>query len=527
MTKTPLITALLQPQCYPHSVAEIQLVETHISWLILTGDYVYKIKKPVDFGFLDFSSLELRKFYCEQELQLNQRLAPDIYLDVVSLCGTAEHPQINGNGEIFEYAVKMRQFDPRQQLDKLLQQHKLNSKHIDQLADIIASFHQQIDIAPRDSAFGTPEAVWDPVQENIDQIRPRLQDETELNRLDGLKQWSEQQFKQLKPVITTRKQQGFTRHCHGDMHLANITLIDDKVTIFDCIEFNDNFRWIDVISEIAFTTMDLIDRQRPDLSARLLDRYLQRTGDYAGLALLRFYQVYRALVRAKVAIIRHSQPGLSKTEQQHSLKHYKGYARLAESFTQIKPATLYIAQGVSGSGKTSLSQPLLERFGMIRLRSDVERKRLFGLTAEAKSQSKTAQGIYTTSASQQTYQQLIKLARHTIQAGYSTIIDATFLTRAQRQWFHELANELAVAFVILHFHADEALLRQWIIERQAAGKDASEATIEVLQQQLKTEQPLAEADADLIVSIDSGQDDAQDRLITAVRHFRARQHQTN
>ncbi len=516
MTETSLITTLQQPQVYNHPVAEIRLLETHISWVVLTGDYAYKIKKPVNLGFLDFSSLEQRKYFCRQELQLNQRLAPELYLEVVNLTGTAERPQINGRGEVFEYAVKMRQFDPNQQLDKLLQDNKLSNDHIDQLADTIASFHQQIEIAAEDSPFGTAAAVWQPMQENFDQIRPRLKDETELARLKHLQQWSKQHFEQLKQAITTRKQNGFIRNCHGDMHLANITLIDGKVTVFDCIEFNDNFRWIDVISEIAFTTMDLIDRQRPDLAARLLNRYLQRTGDYAGLALFQFYKVYRALVRAKVAIIRHSQPGITTAEQQHSLQQYQDYSQLAESFTQIKPATLYIAHGVSGSGKTTLSQPLLEHFGMIRLRSDVERKRLFGLDAEAKSQSATDKGIYTQSASLQTYQRLIELARRTIQAGYSSIVDATFLKHQQRQLFHDLAQELGVPFVILHFHADETLLRQWIIERQAAGKDASEATIEVLNHQLKTEQPLTDDEADRVIAIDSGRDDAVGSLIMAV-----------
>jgi len=516
MTESTLITALQQAQIYNHPVTEIRLFETHISWIILTGDYAYKIKKPVDLGFLDFSSLDKRKYYCEQELQLNQRLAPDVYLEVVSITGTTEQPQINGRGAIFEYAVKMRQFEPQLQLDILLQQDKLSSDHIDQLADTVANFHQQIETATEDSPFGTVEVVWQPMQENFDQIRPRLEDETELPRLEHLHQWSKQNFKQLKPVITARKRNGFVRNCHGDMHLTNITLIDNKVTLFDCIEFNDNFRWIDVISEIAFTTMDLIDRQRPELAARLLDRYLQRTGDYAGLALLQLYQVYRALVRAKVAIIRHSQSGLTKTEQQQSLQQYKDYSQLAQRFTQAKHATLYIAHGVSGSGKTSLSQPLLEHFGIIRLRSDVERKRLFGLSAEAKSQSATDQGIYTKSTSQQTYQRLIELSRYTIKAGYNCVVDATFLKRQQRQLFHDLANQLGVPFVILHFYADEKLLRQWITERQELGNDASEATIEVLEHQLKTEQPLTETEADQIISIDSGQDDAVERLITAV-----------
>ena len=521
MHTTDLINALQNPAIYDHAVDEIKVIETHISWLILTGNYAYKIKKPVDFGFLDFSSLEQRKHYCEQELQLNQRLAPDLYLEVVTLTGSAERPVINGPDTPFEYAVKMRQFDPHMQLDNLLQRNELNHDHIDQLADTIAGFHQRIEHAPNDSPFGSAEAVWYPVAENFDQIRTRLQNEEELTRLKRLKTWSEQCFEQLKPVISTRKQQGFIRNCHGDMHLANITLIDNKVTVFDCIEFNDNFRWIDVISEIAFTTMDLIDRKRPDFAARLLDRYLQRTGDYAGLSLMRFYQTYRALVRAKVAMLRHSQAGLSENEKEESLRQYKEYSRLAETFTQFQPPTLCIAHGVSGSGKTTLTQPLLERYGMIRLRSDVERKRLFGLSAEAKSGSDADQGIYTTSASTQTYQQLLLLSQTTLQAGYHTIVDATFLKRDQRQMFCQLAQTLQLPFVILHFYADEALLQKWIKQRHTEGKDASEATIEVLTQQLNTEDTLDQDEADLIISIDTGRDDAVDRLmIAAARYLR-------
>ncbi len=516
MSTTKLIAALQNPAVYNHPVGKINIVETHISWVILTGNYVYKIKKPVDFGFLDFSTLEQRKHYCQQELRLNQRLAPDIYLEVIALTGLPDKPAINGPGKAFEYALKMHQFNPDMQLDKLLQRNELTCSHIDQLAETISDFHESIEHAAENSPFGTTEAVWYPVLENFDQIRPRLVDEAEVARLEHLQQWSQQRFEQLKTAIAARKRDGFVRNCHGDMHLANITLIDNKVTVFDCIEFNDNFRWIDVISEIAFTTMDLIDRQRPDLAARLLDRYLQRTGDYTGLALLRFYQVYRALVRAKVAIIRYSQPGLSEDEKEESLKQYREYSHLAETFTQTAIPTLYIAHGVSGSGKTTLTQPVLERYGMIRLRSDVERKRLYGLSAEAKSDSDTDAGIYTTSASEQTYQHLLTLSRNILQAGYSAIVDATFLKREQRQLFHDLAQELKVPFIILHFHADELLLRTWISERISVGKDASEATLEVLAHQLKTEEPLEQDEADRIISIDSGSDDAMAQLITAL-----------
>lgn len=517
MTDNALITALQDPKIYDHPVDEIRLVETHISWVILTGDFVYKIKKPVNFGFLDFSTLELRRHYCEQELKLNRRLAPRLYLDVIKVIGPPERPIMNGEGEAIEYAVKMRQFDPERQLDRLAVQNKLTTAHIDQLADVMAAFHEGIEMATAESAFGSPASVWQPAAENFSQIAARLDDEHENIRLESLRQWSREQFNKFSTLFQQRKRGGFIRNCHGDMHLANMTLIDDEVTIFDCIEFNDDFRWIDVISELAFTSMDLIDRGQPGFAARLVNRYLQHTGDYEGLALLQFYQVYRALVRAKVAILRSGQPDLSEQQRRGSWQEYRAYSELAQRFTRPANPALFIAHGVSGAGKTTLTQALLERFGMIRLRSDVERKRLFGLTAAAKSRSDTGRGIYTQTASGHTYQRLRELAGDVIRAGYSTIVDATFLKCEQRRLFQALAQELGVPFIILHFHADAALLRRWISERLTEGKDASEATLEVLDHQLKTQEPLTAGEADRIISIDSGRNDAAEMLVTAVK----------
>jgi len=513
MPTTPLIQALQNPALYSHPVSSFEVIETHISWVLLTGDYAYKIKKPVNLGFLDFSTLEQRHHYCLQELSLNRRLAPQLYLDLITIGGTAEQPILNGSGAAIEYAVKMRQFPQEAQLDRVLARHELHPQQIDQLADTIAAFHQQIEVAAEGSTYGTPTVILDPVVENFHQIRPLLSNNEEQAQLQRLEEWSHQTFEQLRPRFEQRKQAGFIRNCHGDMHLANMALIDDAVVIFDCIEFNDNFRWIDPISEIAFTTMDLIDRGQPQFAARLLDRYLQRTGDYAGLALLRFYQVYRALVRAKVAVIRGQQGGLSATARAETVRQYRDYIALAERFTAKKAPTLFIAHGVSGSGKTTLTQPVLEQFGMIRLRSDVERKRLFGLSAEARTKGK----IYDRDTSQHTYAHLLKTARGVCQSGYDVIVDATFLKRAQRQLFRTLAQELGIPFVILHFFAAEALLRQWLEARALIGKDASEATVEIMQMQLASEEPLASSEADHVIAIDTGRDDADQSLISALK----------
>ncbi len=509
---SPLIQHLQNPALYDHPVEQFKLIETHISWVLLTGEYVYKIKKPVDFGFLNFSTLAQRHHFCQQELQLNRRLAPEIYLEVVAIGGTPAQPCLGAESGAIEYAVKMRQFPQQAQLDRLLTAGTLKPGHIDQLAERIAAFHAEAEVAGSDTPWGGPAAIRQPVEENFAQIRPLLSDENDLKALDRLERWSLQQFERLEPLLQQRKADGFIRNGHGDMHLGNIALIERKIVIFDCIEFNDEFRWIDVISDIAFTTMDLEDRDQPQLAARLIDTYLQRSGDYEGLALYPFYRLYRALVRAKVARLRLTQTDLKPQQREAAERSYRNYITLAQRYASDSKPLLCIAHGLSGSGKTTLSQPLLERFGMVRIRADVERKRLYGYRAEAR----TDAAIYSQEANRRTYDRLAQLTAAVISAGLSVIVDATFLKRAEREHYHALARRLGVPFVILHFHAPKALLVQWINERQKAGNDASEATVEVLEKQIGWEEPLDEREADIVIDIDTRYDDAADKLITAV-----------
>ncbi len=507
-----LIEHLQQAELYDHPVRQFQLIETHISWVLLTGDYVYKIKKPVDFGFLDFTTLDKRHYFCQQELTLNRRLAPQIYLDVVAITGSPGAPEINGRGPAIEYAVKMRQFPQQARLDQMLSRGELTPDLIDRLARRIAAFHADIEAAERDTPWGTVEAIGAPVRQNFQQIGPLLEDEEDRTRLGRLEQWSLQRFEALKPLFERRHRDGFIRNGHGDMHLGNIAVVDDEIIIFDCIEFNDAFRWIDVISDIAFTTMDLDDRGQTSLAARLIDTYLQYSGDYEGLRLYDFYRVYRALVRAKVACLRLGQAGLSDAERRAAISSYRNYLQLAERYAQASRPVLCITHGVSGSGKTTLSQPLLERYGMIRIRSDVERKRLYGYGPEAR----TDGSIYSADANEKTYGRLAHLAREVIESGLSVIIDATFLKRRERARFAELGQQLKVPFIILHFHAPEALLKKWIRTRQALARDASEATVEIMEQQLRWADPLEADEADAIIAIDTQFDDAADKLVKQI-----------
>ncbi|MDH5480181.1 MAG: AAA family ATPase [Nitrosomonas sp.] len=514
MSDNTLIQALQNPTLYDHPITRFQVIETHISWVILTGFYAYKIKKPANLGFLDFSNLEKRHYYCQQEVLLNKRLAPDIYLSIVAIGGRPDAPSFNIN-PIIEYAVKMRQFSQSARLDIILNRNELEAEHIDQLADQIAQFHSKAEIASNNNPYGEPTTVFEPIDKNFQQISPFLSEKKDIQQLDRLEKWSMRQYEQLQPIIKKRKLEGFVRNCHGDMHLSNIALLDGEITVFDCIEFNESLRWIDVMSEVAFITMDLIDRNKPTFAAHLLDRYLQRSGDYSGLALLKFYQVYRALVRAKVAIIQASDTTATLTDKQHTIKLYKEYTDLAETFTHAPPVTLFITHGVSGSGKTTLTQPLLEKWNLIRIRSDIERKRLFGMQAEDHTDTAIYHKVYGEDAHQHTYHHLLTTTKQICQSGFSVIVDATFLKQTQRQQFQNLARELNILFVILDFHADKQCCNDRIKLRTNTKSDASEATSEVLQHQLSTEEPLTEHEADHIIHIDSSTGNTSEQLLDA------------
>ena len=504
------ISSLLHPEVYEHAVDKIELVETHISWVILTGPFAYKIKKPVNLGFLDFSTLEKRHFYCNEELRLNSRLAPQIYLDVVPISGTEQHANFSGSGRIIDYAIKMVQFPQEMQLDRLLSAEGLNIDHIDALALWIANFHQQTDIASKNDHYGDLEKVYLPIKENFIQLR-LLATEKQISKLNEVEQWSQNSFDSLKLLFEQRKQDGFIRECHGDLHLRNLVFIDNKPVAFDCIEFDPELRWIDTINDIAFLIMDLHSLQQPDLAQRLFNAYLEITGDYSATQLLRFYLVYRALVRAKVAAISASQVNNNTPEQQKDQGVCSRYLELAQSYLQTRKPMLIITCGMSASGKTTLTQPLLEQLQAIRVRSDVERKRLFTITGNADSTASIDTGLYSPEITQQIYHHLAELAEVILSSAYPVIIDAACLKYEQRALFRDLAARLIVPFVIIEFTARPDTLRQRINSRQ---KDISDADQSVLEHQLANWQPLAKNELSEVITIDTESSTDLDTLIT-------------
>jgi len=506
-----LVQALFNSLRNQATAKNVRLLETHISWVLLAGRYAYKIKKAVDLGFLNFSSLEDRRFYCEEEIRLNRRLAPKIYLDAVSIGGSIENPVLGGQHAI-EYAVRMRRFPVSKQLDKLAASNRLLPQHIDRLAVTIAEFHNSLAGADKHSSFGTAEAVRLAAEQNFEQLQDLLTAPDELDKLSVLRHASDNEYAACRPLFGERLIQGLVRECHGDLHLGNIVLIGDQPTPFDGIEFNPSLRWIDVINEVAFTVMDLMHYRRVDLSYRFLNAYLEITGDYAGIPLLRFYMTYRAMVRAKVSAIRAVQPDLPHRGVAASRNAYRAYLTLAERcFVRTRPA-LIITHGLPGSGKSTFAQMALERLQAIRLRSDVERKRLYGLVPLADSRKISGVDLYSEEVTRLTYARLYVLARELLLGCNRVIVDAAFVTLKERELFRQLAVELSVPLVIASIHAGKDILLQRIIQRQRDANDASEADVAVLEKLQKAQQPLSLEELDsAVIFVNEGEGITEDK----------------
>ena len=498
-----LIKALRAPACYPHAVERVELLQTHISCVLLAGDYAYKIKKPVNLGFLDFSTLAARRHFCEEELRLNRRTAPALYLQVLAIGGSLSAPVLGGGGPAIEYALKMRRFAQDALLDCMARRGALAPQHVDALAQSLAAFHAEAERAGADRAFGTPAQILAPALQNFEQMLPLARAHAELALLARMRDWSMREHALLASVFEERKRDGWVRECHGDLHLGNIALLEGRPTPFDAIEFNPELRWTDVINDIAFLTMDLFDHALPRLAHRFLNTYLETTGDYAGVRVLRYYLVYRAMVRAKVSCLRAHQTGIAASRQSGVEREVRRHLRLAERLAASAQPALAIMHGPSGSGKTTIARELAASLGAVRLRSDLERKRLHGLQASERSGSALYAGLYAPAASERTYARLAEHARASLEAGYPVIVDAAFLERAERERFAELARNAGATFVIVSCTAPAAVLRTRVALREREARDASEAGLAVLERQLVSAEPLTESEAASAMLIDA------------------------
>ena len=486
---------------YPHPVGAVELLQTNTSVIALTGRYAYKIKKPVTLEFLDMSTLERRRFLCEEELRLNARLAPDLYLEVVPIVRNATGIRVGGAGEAVEYAVRMRQFDRAQELATLLERGAVGWEEIAALGERVARFH--LDAAPAagertDAATGR---MRDATLGNLATLLAHMDAGLDIAELGALIDWTHDFLRRRFDGFRARAASGFIRECHGDLHARNITRWQGRLTPFDCLEFDPGLRWIDVMNDAAFLVMDLCAHSREDLAAVFLDRYLGTTGDYAGVPLLPFYAATRALVRAMVDAL--AAEADSRGAPQYGAR-FEARVRTAARFMHPKPPLLIAMHGPSGSGKSWLSERLVPAAGAIRIRSDVERKRL------------ATAATHTSRENDRTYSRLRECADSCLQGGLTTIIDAACLQRAERDLFHAFAARAGVPLLWVSCTAPQPVLVERIDRRRQTTADPSDADRAVLETQLKSMEPLGDDERRDAVEIDTGDPGAVDQTLAAI-----------
>ncbi|HEX4052239.1 MAG TPA: AAA family ATPase [Steroidobacteraceae bacterium] len=457
------IAERLEAASFPHPVERLELRETAISWLVLTGAYVYKIKKPLHLDYLDASTLERRHFLCGEELRLNRRFAPALYLEVVPISESQGRLAIGVAGPAVEYAVRMRQFAQSDELAQCLGDGAVTSEEMARFGTQLGEWHETAATAP-DPSYGSVALVSSQVLRNFSSSKESgPASEPQLARLEA---WSREQLNALRSLIEKRRRDGRVRECHGDLHAANLVRWEDAWLPFDCLEFEPRLRWIDVVSDVAFLFMDLLSRQRAELAFAFLSAWLERTGDYDALPLLRFYAVYRALVRAKVDALR--------DEQQRRQQRIATAGALAHDSS----AALLLMHGVSASGKSWLSTRLIPALTAVRVRSDLERRRLYG------------SGAHSVAADDVTYRRLYDCAQSALASGLRIIVDATFLQAARQRPFLQLSRATGCPLLMIDCQAPTEVLEARISARSREAHDPSEADLAVLRRQLAQAEPL-------------------------------------
>jgi aminoglycoside phosphotransferase family enzyme/predicted kinase len=495
-----LVQALLKPEIYPHNPKKVELVQTQMSFLFLTGDYVYKVKKPVDLGYLDYTTLKKRRFFCQQEIELNRRLCPDTYLEVVPIVSSRGQISLGGKGEIIEYAVKMKQLPAERMMDKLLPQDKVTEEMVKRVADKLAAFHDKARTSPAISTYGKLEAITLNTEENFSQTEKYTGISISKSKYHGIKDYTNEFLKTNRSLFHKRVDSGRIRDCHGDLHAAHVC-ISNGIYIYDCIEFNDRFRYGDVASEIAFLAMDLDRYHRADLSRAFVNAYVRLSQDKELLKLLNFYKCYRAYVRGKVTSFMLDDPYIPDKET--VLATAQGYFDLAYRYTKEKPLLL-IMSGLVGTGKTTVAQALSRSLGFTVISADIVRKGLAGISPTERRFEQFGGGIYSKEFSRKTYDEMFAQARELLSQGQSVILDASFKKRQDRLQAISLAEEAKAGFAIVECILDEETVKRYLEKRVKEGS-VSDGRWEIYEQQKQDFDKITEFTSENHIILDTSQ----------------------
>jgi aminoglycoside phosphotransferase family enzyme/predicted kinase len=498
MDVAPLIDALSRPAAYPFPVDKVAVCQTHISAVFLAGPFAYKVKKPVNPGFLDFSTLEKRHHFCQEEVRLNRRLAPDVYLGVVPIIRVDGGLRVEGEGEPVEWAVKMRRLPEGATLHERLRRDEVSPELVEALARKIADFHRRSPAPEALRAESRFEVVAGNIREVFDTARPQVGTTVSAAVFERVRGLVEEQLARLRPLIDARAGRGLTRDAHGDLHLDHVCWFperpppDDLVCI-DCIEFNERFRFIDPVADVAFAVMDFAFHGRRDLARTLADAYLCAAGDDEGRALLPLFTAYRAAVRGAVDGMKSAEAEVSAAERAAALDSARGHWLLA--FAELEEPSrrpcLVLVGGLQGSGKSTLAKALAERAGFERVRSDEVRKALAGVAADRR----LGEEFYSPEWTERTYAECLRRAGERLFEGGRVLVDATFGSESQRRLFLDAETRWGVPALWLLCRAEPAVVRErlerrrgdvsdadWSVHLQAAAawEDAGPATRRVL-----------------------------------------------
>ncbi len=494
-----LIEQMLQSGFYPHAVTKpIQLIQTHISYVLLTGDFAYKLKKPMNFGFLDFSTLEKRKHFCEEELRLNQRGAAQLYLEVLPVTLLGEQYHVGGTGEAVEYVLKMRQFPQEALFSTMFEQGKLHQAHLEELGRVVAQYHAQTQTNDYIGSFGEVAQVRAAIDENYEQTMKYIGGPQTQAQFEETKAYTDRFFAEHPELFASRIQNNYIRECHGDLHLRNICLWQDKILVFDCIEFNEPFRFVDVMYDVAFTVMDLEARHSKDLGNVFLNTYVEQTGDWEGLQVLPLYLSRQAYVRAKVGSFVLDDPGIPTAEKEEAVKTAADYYQQAWEYTKPRQGQLILMSGLSGSGKSTTARYLAGKLGAIHVRSDAVRKHLAGIPLWERG----GDDLYTAEMTEKTYTRLLDLGIMLASVGFPVILDAKYDRQQLRSEAIAQATEHQIPLEIIHCTAPPEVLRSRLQNRTG---DIADATADLLTSQLEQAEAFTETEKQRVKILDTTQ----------------------
>jgi len=500
MNSTKFFESLKNPSLYGSNVKSVDILQTHISFVALTGKYAYKIKKPVNFGFLDFSTLDKRKYFCEEELRLNRRLCPDIYLDVVPITEKNNNLQIGSNGKIIDYAVKMVEFPQEKIMTKLLEQEKINEEVIKKICKILNEFYKNSECSKDIDRYGTIDFIKKNTDENFEQTKSVIDITISRKIFENIKSNTNKFLEEKKDLFEKRIKQGHILDCHGDLHSGNIVVSDDNIFIFDCIEFNKRFRYSDVASDIGFLAMDLDYLGFPYLSSYLIEHYIEKSKDFGILDILNFYKCYRAYVRGKVIGFRLDEPNIDKKEKQKIKYIAKKYFDLAYYYSELFSKTfcitkplLFITCGLTGTGKTTVAKKISVDYKANLINSDTIRKELEGIDKFERHHDAYNTGLYSPEKMLNTYKNILNKANIILNKGENVVLDATFKSKKFRNMAHKIAKKNNAIFIILFCSCPEDKVKEFL-KKRVKKKSISDGRWEIYVKQKNSFESLDSAD---------------------------------